>query len=377
MPNDIKRGDVYIVRNNIDLKGSSLELPKDVTLNFKGGKISNGTVIGDNTAVVGNLKQIFDRVTIRGSWNVENISTNMFVSKSEDNFLRNVIALSNPNIPNTIKIEKGNYFISLKKEGETGLYVKDKSILIIDGMIYLRGSNIQRYNIIETNGKNVTICGMGSIVGDRKVHNGKNGEWGHGIMIWGANDVIIKDIEVNNCWGDCIYVGGNSSKIKISNCNLGYSRRQGVSVTSGKNISILDCVIHDIFGTDPQHGIDIEPNPSCSIDMITIKGCHIYNCHGGVMFLGNAKVARIGTVRLEKNVIKNIKYMYPVMCMMCSNVSIINNQVWTVGKYAIQIRDTEGVVAKDNVLYGHNRNLLNIYKCINSSCIQNIMHKTK
>lgn len=46
--------------------------------------------------------------------------------------------------------------------------------------------------------------------------------------------------------------------IFIQKCNLHHCRRLGISVTGGKNVYIKGCYIHNINGTDPQSGIDIE-----------------------------------------------------------------------------------------------------------------------
>lgn len=50
-----------------------------------------------------------------------------------------------------------------------------------------------------------------------------------------------------------------SKNITIKNCDIGYNRRQGISLVGSENVRILNNHIHNTNGTAPQSGIDIEP----------------------------------------------------------------------------------------------------------------------
>ncbi|MGI8384829.1 right-handed parallel beta-helix repeat-containing protein [Robertmurraya sp. P23] len=50
-----------------------------------------------------------------------------------------------------------------------------------------------------------------------------------------------------------------SKNITIKNCDIGYNRRQGISLVGSENVRILNNYIHHTNGTAPQSGIDIEP----------------------------------------------------------------------------------------------------------------------
>ncbi|MCX5511659.1 hypothetical protein, partial [Pseudomonas sp. BJa3] len=50
----------------------------------------------------------------------------------------------------------------------------------------------------------------GRIIGDRDHHLATTGEWGHGIMVRGAERVRLRDLHIAKCWGDGISVGGIS-----------------------------------------------------------------------------------------------------------------------------------------------------------------------
>jgi parallel beta-helix repeat protein len=50
-----------------------------------------------------------------------------------------------------------------------------------------------------------------------------------------------------------------SKNITIQNCDIGYNRRQGISLVGSENVTIINNHIHHTNGTAPQSGIDIEP----------------------------------------------------------------------------------------------------------------------
>lgn len=101
-----------VVSSDVDLRGANIDLPKGFTLEIKGGRIKNGTLIGNQTKLKCSGK-VFNRVQIKGSWNVPEISTSMFTDLSYDNALKDVLALAHPKVQNTIVIEKGDYYVTL------------------------------------------------------------------------------------------------------------------------------------------------------------------------------------------------------------------------------------------------------------------------
>ena len=70
-----------IISKDVDLNGTTKYLPKDYILEFKGGIIKNGTLIGNQTKIKCTGKG-FDRDNIRGTWNVPN-------NPAGNNLLRN------------------------------------------------------------------------------------------------------------------------------------------------------------------------------------------------------------------------------------------------------------------------------------------------
>ena len=110
-------------------------------------------------------------------------------------------------------------------------------------------------------------------------------EFGCGIIMCDSNNIEINGTVISNCIGDCICTFAPPLKlytdnVKILNCDLHGSRRQGISlVSSGENYLIQGCKIHNIGGIDPQFGIDIEHYEY--VKNVLIDDCDFYNNRKG------------------------------------------------------------------------------------------------
>lgn len=60
-----KANTIYVIQYDYDLKEASINIPENCVLNFIGGAIGNGTVIGNKTKVI-NLN--VDRIVLSGTW---------------------------------------------------------------------------------------------------------------------------------------------------------------------------------------------------------------------------------------------------------------------------------------------------------------------
>ena len=323
-----------VVSTDVDLHGSIINLPKGFTLEISGGIIKNGTLVGNQTKVLCSGKA-FDHVHLNGTWNVPEIRTFMFVDLSYDNALKDVLALAHPTVQNTIIIEKGDYQVAARRNADACLVIPGNTSLIINGTIRLKPNNYQRCDIICAKGNNIMISGSGCIVGDKHTHLGTDGEWGMGIRFHGATNSSVRDLTIKDCWGDCIYVGGNSNNILIEKCKLDHGRRQGVSVTKADGVTIRNCRISNVSGTNPEYAIDLEPNANDAVDNIEIENVEVVNCEGGFL-------ATIGKKNVEK---KNI-----------GKVQIKNCNVSALSKYLIRMTSCESLSVEDCIINAKNEN---------------------
>lgn len=345
-------GDKVIIDKDVDLKGCECKIPEGKTLVFKGGLIKNGIITGKMTKMECKGKA-FDNVTIKGSWNVPKISTKLFADLSYENSLRDVVALANPNVKNRIVIDKGDYKVRAEEKAKVCIPLCSNTDFILKGTIHLEPNEFKHYYIVQAKGVNINIEGNGTIIGDKHTHTGKEGEWGMGIILNGAMNATISGLTIKDCWGDCIYVGGNSKNVLIEHCKLDHGRRQGISITKANGVTIRNCVITNVSGTNPQYAIDVEPNRRDSVDNIIIENVTVMDCEGGFLVTRGrlkegAKTPWIGKVVIQ-NCQVSCKRKIPVNVKRCEEVKIEKCSLYAQrGRTAIYVIEAGKATVQNN-----------------------------
>lgn len=106
-------------------------------------------------------------------------------------------------------------------------------------------------------------------------------EFGSGITLTDSKNIEINGVTIKDTVGDCILtiappVDLSVNNVKILDCTLENSRRQGISlVATGENYLIKGCNIGKINGVDPQSGIDIEHYDY--VKNVIIDECNFYD----------------------------------------------------------------------------------------------------
>ena len=331
---------IYEIRHDFSLGGETVTIPAGCVLLFNGGSISSGTLVGNSTKIIAISTGIFSSIIISGSWVCPHIFSDWFVDIHDNNVIRQLINLSADTIKNIITVCPGTFQVSVTEEDESVLCVKSNTDFMLAGEIVLSANSYGKYKIIDINQKeNVRISG-GIITGDKDTHTGSSGEWGFGVSITDSKNIVIDSIKVQECWGDCIYLGGTGDGcqgIIIKDFYLSEGRRQGISIVNGTNIDIINGVIDSISGTDPQSCIDIEPNSTFKCSNITISDCVLSNSVRGFdsyrananaeisnIYLINIKEVNCNRVNLRyiKNLnVRNSLFTTPqIVCSDCENV---------------------------------------------------------
>lgn len=167
---------------------------------------------------------------------------------------------------------------------DSGLTINNGQVLIFNShsSLYLKPSALPAYEILRIHKvHNVTVYNP-VIYGDKEQHLGNSGQWGMGIAIRASENVRIIGPKISKCWGDGLYVGQMakqpSRNIYIINATIDNNRRNGISITSAKNVLINDGVVANAKGQMPMSGIDVEPNfQDDVIDSISISNVITWN----------------------------------------------------------------------------------------------------
>lgn len=180
-------------------------------------------------------------------------------------------------------IKRGDYLISssINVPSNTTLYLEPGTIIRDGGL--LPDQALIRCDDVS----NVHIIGYGAkVLMDRADY--VTGEQRHGLRIRGnCQKVTVEGLECSDCGGDGFFIGaltGSGSVpgyINLVRCKADNNRRQGLSITTGRHIRIVDCSFTNTNGTSPQAGIDIEPNEAAGV----LEDIKIVNCYTG----GNAQ----------------------------------------------------------------------------------------
>ena len=303
--------------------------------------------MGQNTRILYN-NAVFDNVKIEGSWQIPVIKTSLFKDLSYENSLRDVIALTSPKVHNKVFIHKGLYIVQTEKNSEVCLTLNSNTELILEGTIQLKPNSFTEYDILRVEGDNIEVRGNGVIIGDKLTHLSQDGEWGMGIRVQRSRNVRIKGLTVKDCWGDCIYVGRGSEKVRIEKCVLDNGRRQGVSITKASGVIINKCKISNVGGTLPEYAIDVEPNPGESTDNVVIENIEINNCKGGILVYGRGQNSRVGAVAIKNCMISGVEKN--AVCVLSCDRLVLNKCKIYKQKSPLVIRceDVDNLVFKNN-----------------------------
>ena len=160
----------------------------------------------------------------------------------------------------------------------------------------------------------------------------------------------MSGITIKDCWGDCIYIGQNSTDITIKKCNLISGRRQGISITSAKNVLIEKSTIQDVSGCDPQFAIDLEPNKNDTVDNITIKKVKSIDCYGGFKIAGREPGAYVGEVTIINSSISGASARYPLELIRANTVLIKKNKITLLDKQVNLVEEISDFTAESNTV---------------------------
>jgi len=204
-----------------------------------------------------------------------------------------------------VNVPPGRYLIDAARS--VRLRSHTQLVMDADAQLMARPNALERYAVLLVRDVGGVSIRGGRIVGERAAHLGSGGEWGHGIDVSGARDVSIRDIDVSACWGDGICIGtifarGRvvkvASDITIERVTCRGNRRQGLSITSARRVTVRDCQFSGTGGTLPGCGIDVEPGTlKMGAEDVLISRCAITGNQGSGIQLAGANITRL---RLEQ-----------------------------------------------------------------------------
>jgi polygalacturonase len=224
-----------------------------------------------------------------------------------------------------VYIPDGIYRVVISTEGAYAINMRSNVYLALstNATIKLAANSLSNYEIVMF-GSGVTNSGIsgGTIQGDRLIHTGTGGEWGHCVAIWNANNIAIRDTKLVEAWGDGIYMRGVDTLngwcqgITIERTYFNQNGRQGISIISADGVTINDCVMIAMDRTDPMSGIDLEPNgPNQILKNIAINNLQTSYCgYFGIgiwLGIGPTPTANVYNVVIRNHTDVGSGYLHP------------------------------------------------------------------
>ena len=222
----------------------------------------------------------------------------------------------------TVLVPKGVYMIDAVKKR---LKLRDEMTLKLAEGAVLKAipNDAGKYSILTIDrASNVWVIG-GTLEGDREQHQGKRGEWGHGIRIGkGAKNITVSNVISKKMWGDGFYVQ-DAEDVRFCGVTAEGNRRQGLSVIQVDGLLVLNSVFKNTHGAQPSAGIDFEPNRvEQKIANVRIVGSKFIDNSGpGILVAG--KKARVTKIEMTRNTFRNnpvvVEYAPSLAAAICGN----------------------------------------------------------
>jgi polygalacturonase len=226
----------------------------------------------------------------------------------------------------TVYVPAGRFMINalkpIKMRSHTRLLMTSNSTLAV-----IPNSATRYYAIRIEKVSDVRIVG-GNLVGDRTNHKGTTGEWGFGIYVTGAKNVVIKQVNLSNFWGDGIWIGAvgkgtrlvRSDYVTVDRVVSSNNRRQGLSIGPAQHVLITDSTFKNTNGTLPEAGIDIEPQDQGPANTIRLQNNTFANNHGnGIEMHTNISDITIANNKMVGN------YGYGVLGISAAQINVTGN----------------------------------------------------
>lgn len=275
-----KKNTIYEIRYDFDLNGAEITIPENCALNFNGGKLENGTLVGDNTKVNCDLYfTIFNKIIIKGNFLIEKLTPQNFGAIADGTFDCSDIFKQLEELPYNVFIPRGLYKVNNLKinskewhfeaSGSAHWFDENCAKILTSTGVAISGGPIIYNLFVEYNGNEVDRSkrgvGISLTTHWAEIHRAFVSNFNVGILLGGTDHCDYTRLYNVNSWYN--YYAG----IKID-----HSDRAQVNF-----ISIFDCNSGS-NGVDV-HNKEVEPN-------IT-RGFGIYLNGGNSIYINNADVS--------------------------------------------------------------------------------------
>lgn len=251
---------IFEIRYTFNLKNKKVRLPANCVLKFKGGKLKNGEIIGNNTTIESDVYTIFQDVNIRGVWNNRDSYTGWITTKNPNKY--NLIRMAFDLGENVHFQDNGNYNVQVPLTIKELINPSDHKIIGNGATINVYGGSNQSNLfyvpeecdnfVIEVENLNITGLGQyGVNKGDAWMSNNESGAFK-------TSNVIGFHIVGRGCF--------NIKECNFSNVLYGVRIDESKVTTSQRQFSMYSCTSDDMC---------IMPIMTHHVNSAIIKKCNL------------------------------------------------------------------------------------------------------
>lgn len=201
----------YVVGGNYDLKGKSITIPDNCILEFDGGSINNGTVIGQRTSIVAAPTKVFGAdLTMEGTWNATDYLCEWFGGDVEKciNTFGNISFIQETIISNPVHIKR---WATINLKASHSIKVSDDFVgdYLFEALLEVEDSGKNRYyfnpNLVFTGGGVIDLNNKTCLIRTLKKEKGVGGTllFNSVICLKAAKKLTNKE-KVAIVWSQCV-----------------------------------------------------------------------------------------------------------------------------------------------------------------------------
>lgn len=126
-----KPNTIYIIQYDYCLAGQTIEVPENCVLDFQGGSLRNGAIIGNNTSIYSTIVKIMSTdIELFGSWDVKEAYPEWFGASRNNKDNKKAIQLCLNYFTTTVLVNNGYNIIGENDKKEYIIDIPDNRILI-------------------------------------------------------------------------------------------------------------------------------------------------------------------------------------------------------------------------------------------------------
>lgn len=302
---------IYEVRYDFDLNGAEVTIPEGCVLDFQGGSLNNGTIVGSNTLISSNINNIFKNIVVKGTWINSYVKVDWFNIDSENldlsvSSVKNALNLCSE--CSTIEFGPKLYYINMirPKSNMTIVGHGDKTILKL-----IENSKLYNHPIQINNTHNVRVM---NLCVDGNYNKQSVDKSKYGIYVVNSQNITIENVSISEC-SEGIFLGYSENptfNVEINNCKIYNCYRNAMALSMCERVNINNLSLIGYKESSALLDIEFHLNGDY-VRAVSFNNCNFVKGEQGqpIKIISNKKESVYGDITFSNcNIDSDINIMY-------------------------------------------------------------------